>query len=400
MKLYSPLHQTGLLGNRRIALTLWFGLSFLAVIQQIWLHHINNFIVFRSVYFHLIQEKNLYLFYPAEYEDVNLYGPLFGVLIAPFAWLPVNIGVFSWVMANVFFLYWAISRLPIPKFYQTVLIFLCSQELMNSSSWLQSNALICGSIMLGYSFSRSGKERWALLFIMLATFIKLYGIIGLAFLPFSLNRGKFIFWGIFWAVILFITPLLLTSWHFLIQSYGDWYTGLSNKEIKNISLTNHNFYQDISVMGLIRRNLSKNLNNMFVIIPGILLYLSQFVHFKKYRDIEFQLFLLCSSLIFVVIFSTGSESSTYLVAVPGMILWYFLQPFRKSITWFFSIAFLFTTFCYSDLLTPAFRTNYVIPYSLKAIFPTIIWILILIQVHFSLASRDSRKLLWVTNSPS
>ena len=118
MKLYSPLNQTGLLGDRQIALTLWFGLSFLTVIQQIQLQHINNFIVFRSVYFHLIQGKNLYLFYPLEYEDVNLYGPFFGVLIAPFAWLPVSMGVFSWVMANVFFLYWAISNLPIPKFFQ------------------------------------------------------------------------------------------------------------------------------------------------------------------------------------------------------------------------------------------------------------------------------------------
>lgn len=400
MKLYSPLHQTGLLGNRRIALILWFGLSFLAVIQQIWLHHINNFIVFRSVYFHLIQGKNLYLFYPAEYEDVNLYGPLFGVLIAPFAWLPVNIGVFSWVMANVFFLYWAISRLPIPKFYQTVLIFLCSQELMNSSSWLQSNALICGCILLGYSFSRSGKERWALLFIMLATFIKLYGIIGLAFLPFSSSRLKFIFWAIFWMIILFLAPLFFTHWHFLVQSYGDWYTGLTNKELKNISLTNHNFYQDISVLGLIRRNFYKNLNDMYIIIPGILLYLSQFIHIKNYRDKEFQIYLLSSSLIFVVIFSTGSESSTYLIALPGMVLWYFLQPFRRPISWFFSVAFLFTTFCYSDLLTPAFRTNLVIPFSLKTIFPTLIWIVILFQVHFSVASRDSRKLPWVTNSPS
>ncbi len=400
MKLYSPLNQTGLLGNRRIALTLWFGLSFLAVIQQIWLQHINNFIVFRSVYFHLIQGRNLYLFYPLEYEDVNLYGPLFGILIAPFAWLPVNPGVFSWVMANVFFLYWAISKLPVPRFFQTVLIFLCSQELMNSSSWLQSNALICGCIMLGYSFCRGGKERWALFFIMLATFIKLYGIIGLAFLPFSSNRGKFVFWAVFWALILFTVPLLFTSWHFLVQCYWDWYTGLVNKGIKNISLTNHNLYQDISVMGLIRRNLSKDLKDIYVIIPGILLYLSQFIYFKKYRDIKFQLYMLCSSLIFVVIFSTGSESSTYLIAVPGMVLWYFLQPFRKSITWFFSIAFLFTTLCYSDLLTPAFRTNFIMPYSLKAIFPTIIWILILFQVHFPAASRDSRNLLWVTNSPS
>jgi hypothetical protein len=153
-------------------------------------------------------------------------------------------------------------------------------------------------------------------------------------------------------------------------------------------------------LGLIRRNFFNNLNDLYIIIPGILLYLSQFIHVKRYRDTAFQIYLVCSSLIFVVIFSTGSESSTYLIAVPGMVLWYFMQPFRKPISWFFSVAFLFTSFCYSDLLTPAFRTNFVIPYSLKAIFPTLIWIVILFQVHFSVASRDSRNLPWVTNSPT
>jgi hypothetical protein len=74
------------------------------------------------------------------------------------------------------------------------------------------------------------------------------GLSGYHFYCFVLNQRKFIIWAFFWSVILFFAPLLITSWHFLIQSYGDWYTGLTNKELRNISLTNNNFYQDISVM--------------------------------------------------------------------------------------------------------------------------------------------------------
>jgi hypothetical protein len=369
------------LGNRTLALSLWFGLSLFAVLQVAWLDKLNIFNVFRSGYFHLLQERNLYLLYPAEYGDVYIYGPVFGLLIAPFALLPVKIGAVCWVMFNVTILYWAISKLPIARFYQTALLILCSHELMNSSSWLQANAITCAFILLGYAFVREKKDHWALFFIMLATFIKIYGIIGLAFFPFSYTRLKFILWALIWSIVFFIAPVLLTSWHFLLQTYHDWYVALSQKNNTNIRLDTHYYFHDISFMGLIRRIFYPGLKNIYVMLPAALFFISQFRFMKYFHDLRYQLYLLCSCLLFVVIFSTSAESPTYIIAIPAICIWYFLQPASRTTTIFFIILFVFTTFSYSDLLTPWFRKHVVMPYSLKALPSCIVWCMIVVQVN-------------------
>jgi hypothetical protein len=109
--------------------------------------------------------------------------------------------------------------------------------------------------------------------------------------------------------------------------------------------------------------------------------MSQYLQYKYFGDARYRLYLLCSVLISVVLFSTGSESATYIIAIPGMILWYLLQPKTRLLSVFFALAFLFTSFTYSDIFTPWARAHLSKPYSLKAFFPFVIWVIILIQIH-------------------
>ncbi|HEX8357495.1 MAG TPA: hypothetical protein VF610_08795, partial [Segetibacter sp.] len=74
-------------------------MALIAVLAELLHHKINNFLIFRQVFWHVIDQKNLYLPYPAEYEDHNFYGPVFSFIIAPFAVLPVWLGVICWVLA-------------------------------------------------------------------------------------------------------------------------------------------------------------------------------------------------------------------------------------------------------------------------------------------------------------
>lgn len=367
--------------NKKLAAVLWFGLSFVAVTITVTKGGLNNFEVYRHVYFHIIQKVNLYLFYPNEYQDVNLYGPVFSILIAPFALLPVKFGAFLWEMCNVAFLYFAIYKLPIDMKWRTALVLLCAHEMMNTASWLQSNALVCGCLMLAYTYTVQKKEAAALLFIILPTFIKLYGVVGLAFIFFSEKPAKFILWAIIWSLVFFLLPLIVTDFKFLVQCYYDWYAGLQVKAVKNIRLDTHYFYQDISIMGLIRRNLYAQLNDKVVLVLGMLAMASQFIYRRYFANAAFRLYILSSLLIFVVIFSTGSESPTYIIALPGICLWYFLQPKSKRVFWFFIFAFVLTTFSYSDIFTPWFREHIVKPYSLKALPACIVWVIILVQIH-------------------
>lgn len=368
--------------DRKLARLLWFGLSLFAALQAVARHRINNYLVYKYVYFHALEKLNLYVPYPKQHEDVNLYGPLFSVVIAPFAWMPDGVGVVCWVLAGIFFLWYAFDRLPLSYNSRTALLLLCSHELMYTSSWLQTNALTCACIVLGFAFVQEQKERKALFFIMAAGFIKLYGFTALAFFFFSRRPLRFIMWAVAWSFFFFFAPVLITGLSFLLQSYQDWYAGLLLKAAKNVRLDTNNFYQDISVMGLIRRifNYSR-LSDAAVIGPAMLLFASQYLKCRYFSDLRFRLYLLCSVLLFTVIFSSGAEAPTYIIALPGICIWYLLQPKTRWVNIFFVFVFVLTTFAYSDLLTPWLRDHFIRRYSIKALPSLLVWITILVQIH-------------------
>jgi hypothetical protein len=133
--------QKNIVYNKKLAAFLWFSLSLIAVILEYSRSTGNNFLIFKGVFEHTIQQKNLYLEYPAEYADVNLYGPVFSLVIAPFAILPVWMGVVLWVMFNATLLYIAIRNLPIADKWKNAILIFSSVEMMNSAEWMQSNDL-------------------------------------------------------------------------------------------------------------------------------------------------------------------------------------------------------------------------------------------------------------------
>ncbi len=368
--------------DKVLANVLWFGLSFIAILLDFLHNKINNYIIFKHVYIHSIQQINLYLEYPQQYADVNLYGPVFALVIAPFALLPNTIAIILWGMFNTAILYIAIKKLPIASKWQNAILILCSHEMMNAASWLQSNALIAACIILGFDFINKRKEIWALFFIMLATFIKIYGIVGFAFFFFSKDKLKFIGWTIVWSVVFFVLPMIISSSHFVIQSYSDWLHALQYKAAKNVNPNDTNDYQDICVMGMIRRIFNvPYFKNYYVTVPAVILFGLQYLRFNYFSDVRYRLYLLCSVLITTVIFTTSAESPTYIIAFPAMCIWYVLQEHTKKVNALFIFTLLLTSFSYSDLFTPWLRENIVRPYALKALPGFILWLIILKQIY-------------------
>ena len=368
--------------NKKITIALWFGLAFIAIVQELWHHYPpNNFLIFKGVFEHTLKQTNLFAEYPTEYLDVNHYGPTFSILFAPFALLGNYVGCILWVLFNAAILYIAIRQLPIQQKFQNAILIFSAHELMVTSEWQQSNALICACLILAFTFINKEKEIWALLFIALATFIKLYGIVGLSFFFFSNNKIKFIIWGIVWSIVLFVLPMAISSPHFIVQSYIDWYNELLFKAAKNVRLDIENDYQDISVMGIIRRLFNiTHFKNYLITVPAVLLFLSQYIQWKHFADLRFRLYMLCLILIMTVIFTTSAESPTYIIAFPAVCIWYVLQENKKWINTIFIFALLLTSFSYSDIFTPYVRDNIVRPYSLKALPCFIVWLIILIQM--------------------
>lgn len=367
--------------NRKLAIGLWFGLSLLAVIPEIIGHRINNYLIYKYVYFHTLEKVNLYLEYHAVHEDTNHYGPFFSLIIAPFTALPDWLGVFLWVMGGCAFLYYAIRKLPISAKYQNAILILSAHEMMTAASWLQVNPFIAGCIILGFAFINEGKEGRALFFILIATFIKIYGIVGFAFFFFSRNKGRFILWTAIWSALFFVAPMILAPPSFILQCYKDWYESLQFKANKNAASKTDDL-QDISVMGMIRRIFGlPGFRDIYVVPLAAIAFLSQYIRYKYFNDLRFRLYILCSVLIFTVIFSNGSENPTYIIAFPAVCIWYIIQPRTKWANAILIFALILTSFSYSDIFTSYVREKLVRPYSLKALPCFVTWLIILVQVY-------------------
>lgn len=366
--------------QKRTALLLWFGLSFFVAIKQAFGHVHNNYFVYKYTFFNLIHQNNLYLPQPEHYLDVNHYGPLFGLFIAPFVWLPDHLGASCWVMFNAYILFVAINQLPIVNQQKNIVLLLCAHELMTASFSTQFNPCMAAIILLSFVFIRQKKDFWAACLIILGTFIKLYGIVGLAFFFFSDQKLKLIFGLAFWSVVLFLLPMAISSPAFVVQTYHDWFADLVKKNSENrLSLM-----QDISVMGLFHRifSLPKSANKI-IILSAIVVFGSSYLFFKKFKSLGYQLLILSSALLFTVLFSSGSESPTYIIAFTGVAIWY--VNLKKPVTGLqialLVFAFILTSLSPSDIFPRSIKNEYVVKYALKALPCLLVWLYIVYETY-------------------
>ena len=65
-------------------------------------------------------------------------------------------------------------------------------------------------------------------------------------------------------------------------------------------------------------------------MPGLILFALPYLRLDQYRHRAFRLMFLASVMLFVVLFSTGSESSGYIIALTGVAIWYVGVPWRRS----------------------------------------------------------------------
>lgn len=351
---------------------------------------INNYLIFKNVFYNTLAKRNLYAEYPNLHFDHNHYGPIFSIFIAPFALLPDSIGITLWSILNAGLLVFAIQKLPISKHKITLILLICLNEFITTILGQQFNPIMTSLIILSFIFIHEEKDIWSAFCITLGLFIKLYGIVGLAFFFLSKNKIKFIGWCFLWSIIFFVLPMLISSPEFIIQSYFDWFNRLVVKNNENIGVSN---MQDISVMGMTRKITGfKELSNLFFIIPGILLFGLAYIKLELYSNLRYRLLLLSSVLIFTVIFSTGAESPTYIIAFVGVAIWFVIKDKVSNFEWFlFILAILLTSLSPTDLIPKFLRENYIKPYALKALPCLLIWLKIVYEIVI-LKKEDSIKL--------
>ena len=358
--------------DRRTILWLWIALSVIAAVLK-YNRTDNNYRIFRGVFWHTLQCTSLYAEYPLEYYDVNHYGPFFSLVIAPFALIPIPLGLVFWCIALSLTLYFAITRSTFSSWQQMFVLWFCSETLLTSLFMQQFNIAIAAIIIASYALIEKERDFWAACLIVLGTFVKLYGIVGLAFFFFSRHKGKFVLSLLFWGVVLFVAPMIISSPDYVMSQYHEWFVCLVEKNGENLASE----AQNISALGMVRRMLGNpEYSDLLILAPALVLFALPYLRLKQWRNEGFRMTLLASVLLFTVLFSTGSESSSYIIALSGVCVWYFAAPWQrgKADIWLLVFVFLLSSMGSSDLYPRAIKREYIQAYSLKALPSLIVWL--------------------------
>ena len=339
----------------------------------------NNFMIFRGVWDHTVAGLPLYGPYPGEYSDVNLYGPVFALVIAPFAMMSRPVGLFFWLLALSAFLYVSVRRSNLTRRQQLFVLWFTTHELLNALFMQQYNVGIAAGVMLSFYFVEKERDFWAAFFIVLGTFIKIYGIVGLAFFLFSRHKLRFVGGLAFWAAVMFVAPMAVSSPEYVAGQYAEWYAALVDKNASNINELAGDMAAlstNISLLGIVRRTTRVlTYSDLWLIVPGLLLFAAPYLRLGQYRHTAFRQTLLASVLMFCVLFSTGSENSTYIIAFMGVAVWYCCAPWQRSRS---DVALMVLVFVVSslspgDLFPKAIYRGLIQPYALKALPVALVW---------------------------
>lgn len=192
--------------------------------------------------------------------------------------------------------------------------------------------------------------------------------------PFSSSKHKvkFLLALLGWALVMFVAPMAISSPDYIISQYVGWWDSLSAKNAENIFSGG----QNISLLGMVRKiSGCASYSDLWLILGGLIIFGLPYLRIAQYKYKAFRYALLASVLLFVVLFSTGSESSTYIIAFVGVGIWYWSVPWKRS-KWDIALmvfAFILTSFSPSDLFPAYLRKEFVQPYALKALPCAIIW---------------------------
>ncbi|KAB2914499.1 MAG: DUF2029 domain-containing protein [Bacteroidetes bacterium] len=334
----------------------------------------NNYIIFKQAFFHLLDGKDLYIMYPAECWDLFKYSPAFALFMGVFAWLPDIAGLTLWNLLNAMVLWYGFATIPQATNRQkTFMLLFVFIELLTSIQNAQSNGLIAGLILLAFNKLENGDVRWSSLFITLTVFIKLFGLVAFALFLLYKQKPKFILWSIAWTLLLLVLPIVVSGYDGLLAQYQSWWKMLKEDHSASVGL---------SVMGWLQTWFGYNGSKTLITLGGVALFCLPLIKVQRYSDYTFRLLLTASVLLWVIIFNHKAESPTFVIAIAGAALWYFMQPKNTVALVMIALAFIFTSLSPTDLFPPPVRKQFIEPYVLKAVPCIFIWGVLIYQMMF------------------
>lgn len=343
--------------------------------------HYNNYIIFKSSFWHLLQWEDLYAAYPQLHFDYFKYSPSFAVLFSPFAVLPDYLGLSLWNLFNLGLLFFALYQLPqLNSKWVAIILLLSVFELITTTQNEQSNSMMLALFLLTFSSLEKRHMFLAALCIAIAIFTKLYAMVGLCLFLMYPDKGKQFVYVLVALAFIFLIPLILVDWNQLMFQYQSWFSLLGRE---------HDQIFGISLMGVLHSWFGYSQHKAMPVFFGVGVFCLSFFQYKKWGSYQFRLLILCSVLIWVVIFNHRAESASYIIAYLGICLWFWLNPSGMWHRIWMLLAFILISLSPTDLFPRYLREHWVQPYALKAFPAIIVWL----SIQYNLYKTKTDKTL-------
>ena len=331
----------------------------------------NNMRIFRSSFVNLMNGRDLYALHPEQYWDHFNYSPTFALLMAPFAWLPEFLSALLWNLCNAFAFFAAVCALNLDARARVVVLWLVGIELLISIQNFQSNALVAALIIATLISFEGGWPELAAVFVALGAAIKIFGAAAALLMFFYPQKRRFLLAALIAMMVLFVLPLLVTSFAQLSWQYQSWFTVLE---------TDYFTRNNLSIMNWLHAWFGLSSPNPLIQVAGAAVLLLPLLRRDYYGDRSFRLRFLGSLLVFVVLFNHRAESPTFILAVAGVAVWYVAAEtdLRRTI---FALSVIFTTSLADTEVVPRhLRESLVTPLFLKALPCVIAWLVMQIDL--------------------
>lgn len=264
--------------------------------------------------------------------DYFLYGPLFNILFAPFAFAPEWLGPFLWNIAS--FLLWFVAIFSLPRFtteekcksFMFTFLLLATTQLS-----FQYNVAVGAMFLLTYNMLERGKSFWAVVLILISGFTKIYGLfaIGLLFCYPVKQWWRYVVYALPVAALFLMAPAAGVPLSEVPAYYGEWVDALlSHKDTRTWTTF---FY--MKPFDLLPYQLYIQVGVLVALFAGILSNM-------RYCNVPFYRIGAFAVLVgYVILFSNSSERHTYVISLIGYMMWYWAMRRAGAVTMFDKVLF-------------------------------------------------------------
>lgn len=291
--------------------------------------------------------------YAMAHEIYFLYLPVFSVLFAPIFFLPWWLGPFVWNVCNytlAFLAVWTLPRQLAPHRLK-IFLFLLS-VLLQAVFCYQYNTIIFYIFLFAFNLLERGKALPAVLLIMISACTKIYGGAELAILFFYPKAVRNFCCAALFGVILLALPLLNTNMENPMGLYAQVFDMISSHH------GDTDFVGILFARGL-KPFLLPHYREVQMVVLGILA-IAFFASYKRWSDFKFRAQALGVLMGFVILFSDCPETHTYLIALAGYQIAFWVQPDKKWFDWvLFWLLIVNFGVLPTDVLCPAWLHDYI-----------------------------------------